>query len=357
MHATEQAAQRAIAAAGAWVEPAGLEPLGNGHIHQTYLLSDKNNAAQRYVLQRINPSVYQNIPLLMQQTQTVLATLTADAEYCSAYQVAPLVAAKDGQLLHTQNDDDGVHCWRLWHFVEGSITCDPPSQRTQIWQAARAFGAYQRALAVLSPAALQPTISGFLHMPSYLDQYDKALADCSPAVRQEVSQWLSVVEAQRHWPEFLNSPNAMIHGDCKINNVLFDAAGESAIAVIDLDNNMYGHWAWDFGDLVRSVAFSRGGVDTADYRACASGFVAGRGAFAVQGELYAVAPAYLAFILGLRFVTDHMNGDRYFSVPNRGDNLRRAAEQFELLRQFQLHAQAFTEVAEELVAEVSAKRS
>jgi hypothetical protein len=37
--------------------------------------------------------------------------------------------------------------------------------------------------------------------------------------------------------------------------------------------------------------------------------------------------------------------------------LRRAAEQFELLRQFQLHAQAFTEVAEELAAEVSAKHS
>lgn len=357
MHAAEQAAQRAFTAACAWVEPAGLELLGNGHIHQTYLLSDKNDPAQRYVLQRINPSVYANIRLLMQQTQTVLATLAEDTEYCSAYQVVSLVATADGQLLHMQNDDGGVHCWRLWHFVAGSTTCDPPRQRAQIWQAARAFGAYQRALAVLSFEALEPTISGFLHMPSYLNQYDKALADCSSAVRQEVSQWLPVVAAQRHWPESLSSPNAMIHGDCKINNVLFDAAGESAIAVIDLDNNMYGHWAWDFGDLVRSVAFSRGGVDIADYRACASGFVAGRGAFAAQSELYAVAPAYLAFMLGLRFLTDHMNGDHYFSVPNRGDNLRRAAEQFELLRQFQHHAQAFTDVAEELTADDSAERS
>jgi hypothetical protein len=40
-------------------------------------------------------------------------------------------------------------------------------------------------------------------------------------------------------------------------------------------------------------------------------------------------------MLGLRFLTDHLDGDRYFSVPNRGDNLYRAQEQIALFQQFQ----------------------
>ena len=105
--------------------------------------------------------------------------------------------------------------------------------------------------------------------------------------------------------------NAIIHGDCKINNVLFDQQGERVLSVIDLDNNMSGHWAWDFGDLVRSVSFSRGGFDEEDYRACLLGFLAGRGSDRVVNEHLVSAPSYLAFMLGLRFLTDHLSGDIY----------------------------------------------
>ena len=37
-------------AAGAWFEAAALEPLGNGHIHRTYLLRPDGNSVERYVL-------------------------------------------------------------------------------------------------------------------------------------------------------------------------------------------------------------------------------------------------------------------------------------------------------------------
>jgi hypothetical protein len=130
-------------------------------------------------------------------------------------------------------------------------------------------------------------------------------------------------------------PNGIIHGDCKINNVLFDQQGERVLSVIDLDNNMKGHWAWDFGDLVRSVAFSRGGFDVDDYRACLQGFLTGRGSTPLINEHLIYAPSYLAFMLGLRFLTDHLGGDVYFSVPEHGDNLQRAMEQFALFQSFE----------------------
>ena len=52
-------------------------------------------------------------------------------------------------------------------------------------------------------------------------------------------------------------------------------------------------------------------------------------------EYLITAPAFLAFMLGLRFLTDHLAGDEYFVVSKHGDNLQRAIEQFELFDQFQ----------------------
>ena len=38
----------------------------------------------------------------------------------------------------------------------------------------------------------------------------------------------------------------------------------------------------------------------------------------------------ITFELGLRFLTDHLRGDRYFKVRTAGENLRRALVQFRL---------------------------
>jgi Ser/Thr protein kinase RdoA (MazF antagonist) len=240
-----------------------------------------------------------------------------------------------GESIFVQASDDVTYSWRLWRFIESSKTCDPPQNREQIRQAAKAFGAYQRAMAGLEAKRLVETIPGFLSMTGYLRQFDQVLATATQTERAEAMPWIAVVQSHRQWPSALMQPNAVIHGDCKVNNLLFDAQGERVLSVIDLDNNMNGHWAWDFGDLVRSVAFSRGGVDAADYRACVQGFLSGRGSVPLGNEHLIAAPSYLAFMLGLRFLTDHLSGDRYFSVPQHGENLQRAKEQFALFQSFE----------------------
>ena len=322
-------------AAAAWLESPGLAPLGNGHIHQTFLLSDQEKPADRYVLQCVNAAVYRDIDLLMQQTRMVIERLSTASAFVAEYRLPELIPTRLGESIFVQASDGATYSWRLWRFIEGSKTCDPPQNREQIRQAAKAFGAYQRAMAGLEAKRLVETIPGFLSMTGYLRQFDQVLATATQAERAEAMPWIAVAQSHRQWPSALMQPNAVIHGDCKINNVLFDAQGERVLSVIDLDNNMNGHWAWDFGDLVRSVAFSRGGVDAADYRACVQGFLSGRGSVPLGNEHLIAAPSYLAFMLGLRFLTDHLSGDRYFSVPQHGDNLQRAKEQFALFQSFE----------------------
>ena len=108
------------------------------------------------------------------------------------------------------------------------------------------------------------------------------------------------------------------------------------LGVIDLDTVGPGHWAWDFGDLVRSVAFSHGGVDMDQFRACVRGFSQGRRdldqALDVTATQMSLAPAYIALTLGVRFLTDHLQGDRYFRVSGRGEYDR--AQRLGLLERF-----------------------
>lgn len=334
----------AAAAARAWFEPGSIDPLGQGHIHRTYRVTDASNPGASYVLQQINASVYQDIDLLTAQTQLVLGALTDNPDYIEQYQVPQLMMTIQGAFVVKHAGQEAPACWRMWRFVDGSATFDPPQNRQQIYLAGQAFGAYQRGLQSLQPHQLKHTIPDFLHLPAYLAQFDAVLQQSPAEELSQAKHWVELVQNHRRWPEELNTPNALIHGDCKINNVLFDRAGRRVLAIIDLDNNMHGHWAWDFGDLVRSVAFSRGGFNPEDYRACVQGFVAGRGQQKLDLGCLVSAPAYLAYMLGVRFLTDHLNGDQYFAVPRHGDNLQRAQQQLALFGDFQAQAQVMADI-------------
>jgi aminoglycoside phosphotransferase (APT) family kinase protein len=351
MVAESEAKRRALAAAQAWFLSATIEPLGRGHIHQTWQVSDQAQPDQRFVLQRINPVVYADVELLMAQTEQVLNALTRDPEFANNYQVPVLVPTAQGRPFARipSQRDEGEDSWRLWRFVENSATFDPPQDRRQIRLAAQAFGAFQRALSAVSVGQLDQTIPGFLHLASYLKQFDSALDGASAEELAQAQPWIDLAQSHRQWPEQLSMPNAMIHGDCKINNVLFDRSGKRVLALIDLDNNMHGHWAWDFGDMVRSIAFSRGGFDPEDYRACVQGFVSGRRQ-RLDADALVQSPAYLAYMLGLRFLADHLVGDRYFAVPQHGDNLERAKQQFDLFAQFQEAADSMAAIATEVLS-------
>ena len=64
-------------------DAAELEPLGQGHIHQTYH-TDASQPDTSYVLQQINAVVYQDIDLLDAQTRLVLGALANDSRLCSS---------------------------------------------------------------------------------------------------------------------------------------------------------------------------------------------------------------------------------------------------------------------------------
>jgi Ser/Thr protein kinase RdoA (MazF antagonist) len=321
----------AVQAASAWWGEAEISPLGEGHIHQTFLVQVAKTG-ERFVLQLVNQTVFADVQQMAQQMPVLLRHLATDPDYANAFVVADALPTRLGHILHSVGDET----WRAWRYIERSRVVDPFTNSQQVESAAHAFGSFQRSLTFFQPHSWRPPIPGFLELTGYIESYRRcAQANSTDAVPADLA---AVIEANRDLVTALGPSRGFIHGDCKINNVLFRDDKDQALAVIDLDTVGPGHWAWDFGDLVRSVSFSHGSVDLGLFQACVKGFSCGRGMFGQPAQMTAqqmsIAPAYIGFTLGLRFLIDHLRGDEYFRVSQRGENLHRAVEQFTLLQQF-----------------------
>ena len=286
--------------------------LSDGHINDTYLVGE------RHILQRINRFVFPNPPALMRNLATALA-------YAGNRLLVAPVACADGRSFVV--DEQGDY-WRLFPRIESRSFAHLPD--ALLGAAGSAFGGLLTTFASFN-GSLEPVIPGFHDLEHYLAHLDDA-----PKTRDATAELRQIDALRRAFQP--SQERHVIHGDCKINNLLFHPHENTVLAIIDLDTLMFGDPAWDFGDLVRSafagseeaVAAQAFSLDRFE-RLC-RGFGA---AFAIDDVgRYAAAPAYMSFMLAVRFLADHLRGDAYFKVAQRGDNLLRARSQLDLALRF-----------------------
>jgi Ser/Thr protein kinase RdoA (MazF antagonist) len=316
-----------------WFDDVQIEPLGSGHIHDTYLVTA---GGAQFVLQKISQSVFHDPELVMSQTRRVLDLWSQQ----NTYVVPKLVdnsAGLDGCWV------DGEY-YRMWRYIEQTRVLNPIENTAQAHAAGAAFGAFQAQLGQLPEPHLTPAISGFLQLDHYLERYDEVAAEAPRHLQ-------AVVDRHRELYADLLITNTTIHGDCKVNNLLFDEQGESVVAIIDFDTAMFGHWAWDFGDLVRSVCFSAKRTSPEFFTACLQGFAPHQPL--TTAATAAAAPCYVTLMLGVRFLTDHLCGDTYFKVDRPGENLQRAQEQFDLFAAFKRQGKNWRSLAQETLAQTA----
>lgn len=290
-----------------WGEPSTIEPLDTGHINHTWLVTE---AEERWVLQQINRRVFVDPQLVMHNIQRVLA-------HIGPVRVPSLRPTRD-QKGHALCDGE---VWRVWRFVEGSVARKRPENIHQARAAGAAYGAFQQSLADLPLPQLVPSIRGFHDFSHYLLRFDEL------AIQTE---WQALIEAHRSLVSLFADITGHVHGDSKFENLLFGQGTDSVLAVIDLDTLMPGHWGLDWGDLVRSAFVAGGVVEEPVFTALAEGFLPYLERTTVA-ELV-LAPRYVASTLGVRYLIDHAEGDIWFKVSERGENLIRAARQFRFVQ-------------------------
>lgn len=325
------------------------EPYGSGHINSTYLLKTRQDDSPDYILQKINSNVFKDIPGLMGNIQKVTSHLRRkmleEKGGNPEKEILTLIPTVDGQSFLLDNQGN---YWRMYIYIWPNVSFDIVPNAEVAFEGGRMFGRFQQLLSDLPGSELSETIPDFHHIGRRLETFSRVLEkdrlNRAVSVREEIAFVEQNAASMFRILELGDSgeiPNRITHNDTKFNNVLFDES-EKGLCVIDLDTVMPGYVHYDFGDSIRT-ATNTAAEDETDldkvemnidiFRGYARGFLSETRSFLNHCELdnLAFSGQLITFIIGLRFLTDFLDGDRYFTTHREGHNRDRCRAQFKLV--------------------------
>lgn len=344
---------------------AGIRPFGNGNINRTYLVTRSSPETERFILQRINTHVFPKPELVMKNiraftTHAARKLLTKPLSADRRWVIPEIVTTRSGEDAFI--DTDGSF-WRALSFVGHTIVHDTLKTPEHAREAGVALGIFHALVSDLPCNDLSDTLEGFHITPRYLAGFDRAVESRRVAGSAELSHALRFVEARRGVAGLLEDAKAdgrlllrPIHGDPKVNNIMLDETSGRAVSIVDLDTIKPGLVQYDIGDCLRSgcnrlgeetAAWEQVQFDTGMAREILRGYLGEAHGFltAADSAFIADSARLIAFELGLRFLTDHINGDIYFKADVPGQNLRRALVQFRLCESVEEHLDEVGEMA------------
>jgi hypothetical protein len=344
-----------------------VQPYGSGHINDSFLVKNITAGGPDYLLQRINNSIFTNVEAL---TGNMLRVTEHLKNKISSENGDPLKAVMT--LIPTRNNqyyylDSGGNYWRMLYFLKNTRSYDMVSTEKQAYEGGKAFGRFQSMLADFPSNELFEVLPNFHNIEFRLGQLKEAIASNLADRLETVPEELALVKAHAddmlyfQQPERLATlPKRVTHNDTKFNNVLLDQNDE-AQCVIDLETVMQGYVAYDFGDAIRTI-INTAAEDEADlekiqlnmplFRAYTRGYLEHAANFLTEQEIESLVKGVLLFpyMQGVRFLTDHLNGDTYYKIKFPNHNLQRTRAQFQLFRN--LHKKA-AEIQQIIQKEIS----
>lgn len=335
------------------------ERYGNGHINETYLVETDGGA--RYILQKINDTVFQNVPALMENVSAVTRYLRARTD--DPRRAMHLVQTTEGADYLR---DEAGGWWRMYDFIENSICLQAAETDEDFYQSAVAFGEFQRELSEFPAHTLHETIAKFHDTRNRYVQFREALnADPlgrAASVQTEIEFALAREKNAGELMRLLEAgelPLRVTHNDTKLNNVLLDRETRKPLCVIDLDTVMPGLAAFDFGDSIRFGA-STAAEDETDlgkvemslelFETYARGFLeaCGSALSPLEKATLPLGAKLMTLECGVRFLTDYLSGDTYFRIHRPNHNIDRCRTQFKLVSDMEKKQNEMRAVIEKL---------
>ena len=252
---------------------------GNGHINDTYLLTFQISGmgSIKVILQKMNKDVFGKPEELMENVIGVTAFLReqiikngGDPER----ETLNVIPAYDNKPYYRDSYGD---YWRSYKFITDATSYDVVEKPEHFYESALAFGNFQCMLADYPAETLNETIEGFHDTKARFAVFKKAVEEDvmerAASVRDEIQFVLDREEVADYFGDLQAKgelPIRVTHNDTKLNNIMIDNKTGKGICVIDLDTVM-------------------------------------------------------------RFLTDYLQGDRYFKIHREEHNLDRCRTQFKLV--------------------------
>ncbi len=317
--------------------------VNSGHINTTYLVKYlRHGELKNYILQRVNTYVFRDPVGGMSNISSVTEFIRAkikEKQATAKRNVLHYSKTEEG-LFYTFMPDGGF--WRCYRYIDDSVCFERTDDLRIIEESGKAFGEFQTYLADYPVKDLSIVIPHFHNTIRRYDAFRDAIsADEAGRVKEieaEIEGYLALEEIATKPYKLQREgvlPLRVTHNDTKISNVLFDSNTLEHLSVIDLDTVMPGLVAFDFGDAIRIVAstgeedereLDKVAVDMAKYEAFTRGFVSVLAKSLTEAERNTLALGAIAMTVecGVRFLTDYINGDKYFRIHYADQNLARA---------------------------------
>lgn len=315
-------------------------PYGNGHINVTYLATTVRGT--RYIVQKINENTFRDVEGLMDN----ISRVTGFLHKCSPdpRSVLTLIPTKDDKsfLRHKSG------YWRVYSFIEDSLCLQLPETDNDFYESAVAFGRFQQHLKDFPAQTLHEVIPNFHNTPDRYRIFKETLrrdpVGRASGVAEEIEFFMEREEEMATLQSLRSSgelPTRVTHNDTKLNNVLLDRSTRKALCVIDLDTVMPGLSLFDFGDSIRFGAataledekdLSKMTLSLDRYRTFTKGFLCScPGLTQAELEYLPLGAKTMTLECGLRFLTDYLDGDKYFAIHKPEHNLDRTRTQIRLV--------------------------
>lgn len=321
--------------------------INSGHIHSTYHVKCSNDA--QYILQKLNTKVFENIPQLMHTKVRVSNHLHKKAlndQSKKKVQILSFLKGLDGNYYYFNKANDSHYSLAL--YIENSRSYEKTSDVKCAYEAGLLYGDFIVQLSDEDPHTYPSIIPDFHAVGKRYLEFQEALSHANLDRQKHSRAYIELIEEKVESMLVLDRliekgelKLRITHNDPKLSNILFDP-DNNGICVIDTDTVMPGTIAFDFGDAVRTIcADSKEDEKNEEeiklnllyFNEFTKGFLSKIYTIADKSDLNSLINGVkvLTFIMGLRFITDYLNGDIYYTINYDDHNFIRARNQFILL--------------------------
>ena len=300
--------------------------INNGLINKTYKLDTSQGV---YILQEINQQVFKEPELALENIKRVSSWLK-EHEFNYAFPTP----------IHFTYKFFFDKLWRLLPYINAT-SYNEIKNKIMVKNATFCISDFYRILDQFPVQDLHVTIPHFHHGQYYIDEFHKALYHCSTERKtqaiQEISQIKSALDELALFDEVVSQlPKRVVHFDTKINNFLFDE-DFNVKALIDLDTLMPGSILSDVGDMIRtysnylgeeSTDFDRIQADKETIETIVESIKKHTLITDLEKNHLFFAGKAITLMQSIRFLTDFLKGDVYYTTTHPFHNLNRAKNQF-----------------------------
>jgi len=334
-----------------------VDSLGAGNINDTYLVEFAHRAP--VVLQRINAAVFPDPALVAKNFSVISNHIGMKEREAGEARIFPRVIADSGGEPYHLDEAGGI--WRAMDYIENTASFPIADSEKKAFEGGRILGRFHALTADLDPGELYQPLPGFHDLPGYCRSYHAAYAGHRRINSDELDYCCRAINCRLIDASTLEQSRQqklihrrVIHGDPKCDNILFDRQSGKGVVLIDLDTVSPGLLQYDLGDCLRSFCNVAGEkpetleevrFDMDRCRQVLTGYRAsGRELIEPERALLFQGVRLLTLELGVRFLTDYLEGDTYFKVAHERDNLDRALVQIRLLESIEKQRSAIDAV-------------